>query len=64
MKIVFDTKGNAKQKEAVKYWIDNTTEEILYGGAKYGASHIWVALLFLVMLYYIRVRSILLLEIH
>jgi phage terminase large subunit len=38
MKIQFDTRGNPKQKECARYWIDNETEEILYGGAKYGAK--------------------------
>lgn len=38
MKLSFDTRGNEKQKECARYWIDNETEEILYGGAKYGAK--------------------------
>ena len=38
MKITFDTKGNEKQKLAAKYWIDDETEELLYGGAKYGGK--------------------------
>lgn len=35
--IEFKTK-NKKQLEAVKYWIDNETEEILFGGAKAGGK--------------------------
>ena len=35
--IEFKTK-NKKQLEAVKYWIDDTTEEILFGGAKAGGK--------------------------
>lgn len=38
MKIVFDTQGNEKQKECARYWIDDTTTEIAYGGAKGGAK--------------------------
>ncbi len=38
MNIKFDTRGNEKQKLCAKYWIDNETEQILYGGAKYGAK--------------------------
>lgn len=37
-KIVFDTKGNEKQKLAAKYWLDPEVTQILYGGAKYGAK--------------------------
>lgn len=37
MEIKFSTK-NQKQLNAVEYWIDNTTEEILYGGAKGGGK--------------------------
>lgn len=35
--IEFRTK-NPKQLEAARYWIDNETEELLYGGAKYGGK--------------------------
>lgn len=38
MELLYDTRGNDKQKQAVRYWVDNTTEEILYGGAKYGGK--------------------------
>lgn len=38
MKIVFDTNGNEKQKLAASYWIDGSTEQIMYGGAKYGGK--------------------------
>lgn len=37
MQIEFKTK-NDKQIQAVEYWIDNTTEEILFGGAKGGGK--------------------------
>jgi len=47
MKILFDTQGNEKQKEAVKYWIDDTTTGIVYGGAKGGGkSYLLCSLIF------------------
>jgi phage terminase large subunit len=47
VKLQFDTRGNEKQKECARYWIDNETEEILYGGAKYGGkSFIGCSLIF------------------
>lgn len=47
LEIVFDTKGNEKQKLAASYWLDNETEEILYGGAKYGGkSYLGCSLIF------------------
>lgn len=46
MEIQFKTR-NPKQLEAVEYWIDDTTEEILYGGAKGGGkSYLGAALIF------------------
>lgn len=46
MEIVFKTK-NLKQVEAFKLWIDDITEEILYGGAKGGGkSFLGVSLIF------------------
>lgn len=43
----FDTRGNDKQKQVAKYWVDKTTEEILYGGAKYsGKSFLGCNLIF------------------
>lgn len=46
MEISFTTK-NEKQIEAVEYWIDNTTEQILYGGAKGGGkSYLGASLIF------------------
>jgi len=38
MKIRYDTRGNDKQKECATYWIDNESEQILFGGAKYGGK--------------------------
>ena len=38
MVLEFKTHGNAKQKEAIKSWVDNETTEILYGGAKGGGK--------------------------
>ena len=47
MKIKFDTCGNKKQQLAAKYWIDQTTKEIGYGGAKGGGkSYLGVSLIF------------------
>ncbi len=37
MELVFSTK-NEKQLQAVEHWIDDTTEEILYGGGKGGGK--------------------------
>ena len=46
MNIEFRTK-NQKQLEAVEYWIDDTTEEILYGGGKGGGkSYLGTSLIF------------------
>lgn len=38
MKITYATNGNDKQKECARYWIDEETEMILFGGAKYGGK--------------------------
>lgn len=47
MKLVFDTRGNEKQKDAARYWIDDTTDEIWYGGSKgSGKSYLGCALIF------------------
>lgn len=38
---------NPKQIQAAGYWLDKTTEELLYGGAKYGGkSYLGVSLIF------------------
>jgi len=47
MEILFDTNGNLKQKECSKFWIDDTTEEIVYGGSKgSGKSYVGCSLIF------------------
>lgn len=38
MQLVFDTRGNEKQKECARAWLNPATEEILYGGSKGGAK--------------------------
>lgn len=38
MKLIFDTHGNEKQKECCRRWADDSTTEIVYGGAKGGAK--------------------------
>lgn len=41
------TKLQPRQKEAARYWLDNETEELLYGGAKGGAkSYLGCSLIF------------------
>jgi len=46
MQIQFKSK-NEKQIEAVSYWIDDTVEEILYGGGKGGGkSYLGASLIF------------------
>jgi phage terminase large subunit len=46
MKIQFKTKIR-KQIQAIRYWVDNETEEILYGGAKGGGkSYLGASLIF------------------
>jgi hypothetical protein len=34
----FDTRGNEKQKECCRAWVDNSATDIVYGGAKGGAK--------------------------
>lgn len=47
MKIAFNSNGNEKQKLVYKYWADNTTDQILFGGAKYcGKSFLGCSLIF------------------
>src|SRR5690625_227824 len=47
MNLRFDTRGNDKQKEAAKAWIDPNIEEIVFGGAKSGGkSYLGAALIF------------------
>lgn len=38
MLLTFNTNGNTKQLEACKYWADKVTEQIAFGGAKYGGK--------------------------
>lgn len=38
MELKFDTHGNEKQKECVKAWVDNSVDDILYGGSKGSAK--------------------------
>lgn len=38
MVLEFDTRGNEKQKEVARLWLDPTVTEILYGGAKGGGK--------------------------
>lgn len=46
LEIQFKTK-NLKQLQAAEYWVDNTTEELLYGGAKGGGkSYLGASLIF------------------
>jgi len=47
MEIKFNVNGNKKQLEAAKYWIDDTTTSLVYGGAKGGGkSYLGVSLIF------------------
>lgn len=47
MNLLFDTNGNDKQKQVARYWIDNTTTDIVYGGSKgSGKSYLGVSLIF------------------
>lgn len=36
--VTFNTRGNEKQKQCARYWIDPVVEQILYGGSKYCAK--------------------------
>lgn len=38
MKLTFDTRGNEKQKECCRAWVDPKITDIVYGGAKGGAK--------------------------
>lgn len=38
MKLIFDTRGNDKQKDCCRAWVDPTITDIYYGGAKGGAK--------------------------
>lgn len=45
--MIIKSKLQPKQKQAARYWIDNTTEELLFGGAKGGAkSYLGCSLIF------------------
>jgi len=47
VKVVFDTYGNDKQKLVAKYWTDQTTEDVVYGGSKgSGKSYLGCSLIF------------------
>jgi len=47
MLVEFNTRGNEKQLQACEYWLDDTTEQILYGGAKSGGkSYLGCSLIF------------------
>lgn len=45
--LIFDTKGNDKQKQVCRYWSDSITTDILYGGSKgSGKSYLGCSLIF------------------
>lgn len=47
IELVFDTNENEKQKEACRYWIDDITFDIVYGGSKgSGKSYLGCSLIF------------------
>jgi hypothetical protein len=47
MTLIFDTRGNEKQKEVCRYWSDEVTTDILYGGSKgSGKSYLGCSLIF------------------
>lgn len=47
MKLTIDTHGNEKQKKALRAWIDDTVDDIVYGGSKgSGKSYIGISAIF------------------
>lgn len=47
LKLIFNTKGNDKQKDVCRAWIDNEITDILYGGSKgSGKSYLGCSLIF------------------
>jgi len=47
MEVDFDAHGNDKQLKACKHWIDNSVEDIAYGGSKgSGKSYLFISLIF------------------
>lgn len=47
MRLVFNSYGNEKQKQAYRYWADSTTTDIAYGGSKgSGKSYLGASLIF------------------
>jgi len=47
LNITFDTRGNEKQKEVAKLWVNDNTTDIVYGGSKgSGKSFLGVSLIF------------------
>lgn len=47
MKITFDTHGNDRQKDVARLWIDQVSEDIVYGGSKgSGKSYLGASLIF------------------
>jgi hypothetical protein len=47
MVIEFNTRGNEKQLQACEYWLDDVSEQIMYGGAKSGGkSYLGCSLIF------------------
>ena len=45
--IEFNTRGNEKQLQACEYWLDDVSEQIMYGGAKSGGkSYLGCSLIF------------------
>ena len=47
MEIIFDTRGNEKQKAAARAWLDKSVLEIVYGGGKGGGkTYLLISLIF------------------